>query len=219
MYSMHQKQVIRGVCRGALAEVAIVALLSALFIAGCGQRRIEVREDLPQLPPPATLIAPGDELTIEFFNHPELSNEHIVRNDGKIMLQLIGEVKASGKTPGDLAKEIEQRYEGVLRQPKLAISLLSQPDQVVYVAGEVITPGQIPLREHITIIQAIMQAGGFQSIRADMSRVVLIRYSGGKRYMQTFDMMALLNGGDVPGGTTFLEPGDIVYVPKRMGAQ
>ncbi|WP_027368472.1 polysaccharide biosynthesis/export family protein [Desulfocurvibacter africanus] len=218
MFSIDQKQKFRMWRHGIRAGV-VMAFMSVLVIAGCGQKRIEVKEDLPQLPPVSTLIAPGDELYIEFFNNAELTNEHVVRPDGKIMLQLIGEVQASGKTPGDLTKEIEQRYEGLLRQPKVAISILNQPEQVVYVAGEVVAPGEIPLRERISIIQAIMQAGGFDTRRADMSRVMLIRYSSGKRHMQTYDMKALLDGKDVLGGTTFLEPGDIVYVPKRMSAE
>lgn len=202
-----------------LVMLAACMAVSFVVLAGCGQRRIEINEDLPELPPISTRIGPGDELYIEFFNHAELTSEHVVRPDGKIMLQLIGEVTASGKSPGELAEEIEQRYEGVLHKPKVAINILEQPDQVVYVSGEVFTPREVPFRGRITILQAIMKAGGFDSKRADISRVMLIRHSAGKRYMKTYDMEALLQGKEEPGGPVFLEPGDIIYVPKLMSAK
>jgi protein involved in polysaccharide export with SLBB domain len=69
----------------------------------------------PTQAPPEYRIQPGDQLDIKFFYNPELNETVVVRSDGKISLQLIDEVHASGLTPVQLDRELSRLYTPELR--------------------------------------------------------------------------------------------------------
>ena len=200
-------------------KIALIAAAISLFsLLGCAT--IEPAKTPPEMaspPSPKLTLAPGDVLDIKFYYAPELNESQAVRPDGKIFLQLIGEVDVRGKTPGELKDELAGAYSTQLRKPEVAVIIRSLSNRRVYVGGDVLRPGLIDIPHPITALEAIMQAGGFDYRRAEVSNVVIIRHKDGKRYGCALDFTAALSGKEFQ--PFFLEPQDIVYVPRNKISQ
>ena len=200
-------------------KIALIAAAISLFsLLGCQTvQPAKTPMELASQPAPKLTLAPGDVLDIKFYYAPELNESQAVRPDGKIFLQLIGEVDVLGKTPGELKEELVQGYAGQLRKPEIAVIVRSLSNRRVYVGGDVLRPGLIDIPHPITALEAIMQAGGFDYRRAEVSNVVIIRHKDGKRYGCALDFTGALSGKEFQ--PFFLEPQDIVYVPRNKISQ
>lgn len=135
-----------------------------------------------------------------------------MRPDGKITLQLVGEMEAKGKTPAQLREELVNAYTGQLRIPEVAVIVRSLSNRRVYVGGDVLHAGVFDMPRPITALEAIMQAGGFDYRRAEISNVVIIRHKDGNRYGCALDFRGALKGEEFQ--PFYLEPQDIVYVQR-----
>jgi protein involved in polysaccharide export with SLBB domain len=159
------------------------------------------------------LLQVGDVLAIKFFYNPELNELVTIRPDGHISLQLIDDVQAAGLTPAQLDAVLTVRYAGVLRQAEVSVIVQKYVSQKVYVGGEVNTPGFIPFEGNMTLLQALLHAGGFKET-AKMSSVILIRNEGKEApgWQQVKVDRMLKAEGDERG--MLLRPFDVVFVPK-----
>jgi protein involved in polysaccharide export with SLBB domain len=157
-------------------------------------------------------LAPGDVVEIKFFYAPELNENQTIRPDGKITLQLVGDVAAQGKTPEELHDELVRLYTPQLKRPEVAVIVRSLASHRVYVGGQVNEPKLIELKEPLTALEAIMQAGGFHMETAQVKNVVVIRNKNGQHYGCALDFSGALKGQEV--AAFYLEPRDIVYVPQ-----
>jgi polysaccharide export outer membrane protein len=186
----------------------------------------------PATPPPAAeptapgmpaaeedyVLQSGDVLQIKFFYNPELNEIMPIRPDGKISLELVGEVPASGTTPAGLRDELRKRYAGALKDPEVAVIVKEFSGQKIYVGGEVTTPGLIRPTGPVTALQAIIQAGGFRNT-AQITNIVILRDQGtSEPLFMTLNLKEGLKPGrpsrDVP-----LRARDIVFVPKTKIAK
>ncbi len=137
-------------------------------------------------------LMPGDEIEVSFMGAPELNTLQAIRRDGRISLQLIGEVEAGGKTPEELQDELRKRYAQELQIGEvLVIPRLAPP---VLVSGSVLNPGKIRLDRPLTVLDAIMESGGFNMREAEVRSVVLIRHEDGLRKGFIFDFKRALAG-------------------------
>jgi protein involved in polysaccharide export with SLBB domain len=167
-------------------------------------------------PPSVYAIRPGDQLGIKFYQNKDLDEEVVVRSDGKISLQLIGDVQAAGLEPGGLARSIQTAYRSELSNPRVAV-LVRKFGGRVYVGGEVGKPGAVPLTSSLTLIQAIQQAGGFLPT-AHLSQVVLIRRDpNGHPVGYAIDTRPIIGGWE-PDKDVPLQPSDIAFVPRSKVA-
>jgi len=163
-------------------------------------------------------IQPGDTLTLKFAYHPEHDQEVVVRPDGKLLLPLVGEVQAAGRTAPDLAADLERLYARNLREPRIAVGIKSVNERRVYVGGEVHKPGFVPYREGLTALRAVMEAGG-PTPNARMRTVVLLQNGTGDRYRATrVDLVRVLKEGDT-NADPVLAPADVVFVPQTVIAR
>jgi len=161
---------------------------------------------------PRVVLEPGDEIELKFYYTPELDITQTVRPDGKIALQLIGEIDVQGKTPGALREELLRLYVPHLKKPEIAVIVRSLLNRRVYVGGEVTAPGVVAIPGKTDLLQAIMQAGGFKLPEAAVRNVVVIRHTDGQRYAYAVNLESALKGnGSEP---FYLQPQDIVYVPR-----
>jgi polysaccharide export outer membrane protein len=173
-------------------------------------------------PPPAAVetapalateyfIAPGDVLKIAVWREPELSIEAAVRLDGRITVPLLGDLMAAGRTPNDLAAEIQSKLSRFLEVPQVTLAVSQAISARFYVLGEIAKPGIYPIPSRVTVLQALALAGGFREF-AKKEALLIIRHKEDRQIAIPF------NYKDVEAGVKleqniFLEPGDTIVVP------
>ncbi len=201
--------------RRALA-LSLVAI--GLLAAGCAMRT-------PPNPPPREpakeAAAPyrihvGDTLEIRFYKTPELNAKLPVRSDGKISLELIGDVQAAGLEPEELSHTLDERYATELTNPHVTV-IVQKFGGAVYVAGEVKTPSVVPLAAGMTALQAIEQAGGFLETARITNVVLARRLPDGQYKGHTLPLDRALTGDDLSIDVA-LQPSDILFVPRSRVA-
>jgi polysaccharide export outer membrane protein len=187
--------------------------IAALLLAGCAARTPEARPPVaaPVEPDAPYLIKTGDSLDIRFYKTPELNVEVPVRSDGKVSLELIGDVQAAGLAPEVLARVLTERYAAELMDPRVSVIVRGFGGEV-YVNGEVNQPRAIPYAYGLTALQAISGAGGFLNT-ARRSSVVLIRFEGGRWRGYTLALHKPLSGEDFVQDVR-LQASDIIHVPR-----
>jgi polysaccharide export outer membrane protein len=185
----------------------MLLILLMLLSAGCetatpGKLPSQLMGDLREV------LAVGDAVRLTFPGAPEMSQVQKVRPDGKISLPLLGEVQAGGKQIGELQGELGRLYKEQLKNSEVIVTLEGR-ELAVYVSGAVNKPGKVLLDRPMTMLEAIMEAGG-PSEMANMSNVVLIRNGNGKHNTQTFNLKPALKGQPTDAFT--LRPYDMIQV-------
>lgn len=172
---------------------------------------------LPPAPAPAALeyrLQVGDKLEMRFFHVSQLNETMRIRPDGKISLQLVGEVQAAGFSVRELETSLEGRYSRLLRRPEISINLQEFSPPRVYVGGEVLRPGTLELRGQVTTIQSIVGAGGFTP-DAEAGNVVVLRYgTSGEPEFIKLNLAPPFSGSGQQD--LILRPFDVVFVPKTV---
>ena len=180
---------------------------------------VAAQETPATIPAPATttseyIIGPGDTLQVFVWRNTELTTSVPVRPDGKISTPLVEDMIAVGKTPSQLARDIEVVLAEYIRQPQVniivttAVSTFSQ----VKVIGQVTNPQAMPYREGMTIMDAVLAVGGLGPYAAG-NRTKLVRAEGtGPREIKV-KLSDLINKGDLSQNLA-LRPGDVIVVPE-----
>ena len=161
---------------------------------------------------PPGALASGDTLTISFPGAPELNQVQKIRADGKISLPMVGDVDAAGKRLSVLQSDLANIYRTQLKNTEVFVSLQTSAT-LVYVSGAVTHPGKILLDRPMTVLEAIMEAGGVTGL-ANLRKVVVVRESGGEHQTQTLDLSPALRGKTAPAFS--LRAYDIIHVPERF---
>ena len=198
-------------------------LLTSITFVGCSTypRKAEVApiEEVEELQyeqksnvKPVVLLSPGDILDIRFFYTPELNTVQAIRPDGKVALQLVGEVMAQGKTPSALREDLVSLYSKLLTQLDVTIIIQEYSNRRVYVGGQVLIPGGVPMPGQMTVFEALMLAGGLNMETARYDNVVVIRNVNGKWIGGKLDLEDVIAGGE--SSSYNLQALDIVYVPE-----
>jgi polysaccharide export outer membrane protein len=157
-------------------------------------------------------LVAGDTLRISFPGAPELNQTQKIGTDGKLSLPLVGDVVASGKSVGELQAELMRLYKSQLQESEVLVSVETRAVPVV-ISGAVQKPGKVVFERPATVLEAIMEAGGFTP-EADMKRVELIRLVKGEHYTQVFDLRPVLRG--TPTRATYISGGDVIFVPEKL---
>jgi protein involved in polysaccharide export with SLBB domain len=155
----------------------------------------------------------GDQLDIKFLYNPELNENLPVRPDGRITLQIVGDIMVVDMTPTQLAETLKTKYAAEIRKPEITVIVRQFAAQKVFVDGEVGKPGLVPLVGPMTISQAVAQAGGFGYF-ARKNEVVLIRQNPvGRPFVTTVDVEQVTQGRDMSNDVNLM-PYDMVFVPR-----
>jgi polysaccharide biosynthesis/export protein len=159
------------------------------------------------------VLREGDTVTVSLPGSPVLDTTQQIRPDGKIVLPLIGEVTAAGKSPEDLQAELLKLFQPQVTAKQVLVTVQS-PNIPIYVTGSVLRPGPITVNHPISVLDAIMEAGGFDYATANMKAVVVVRQEKDRTVRYKFNIKKELAGSmDTP---FYLKPFDIVYVPERF---
>lgn len=195
-----------------LCTAALIAV--SLMSAGCKTADVVRPEKGNSQPDARVVLAPGDLVDIKFFYTPELNESQNVRPDGKISLQLVGDVMAAGLTPAQLKDNLEKTYAGLIEKPSVAVIVRTLNHRSVYVGGAVNLPGMIEMPGNITALSAIIRAGGFNLNEAAVENVIVIRQEGAVRKAYSLDFQEEVKGGIPQEEPFYLHAQDIVYVPR-----
>lgn len=199
------------------ALVTVVVLVSTLLLGCQSTSRYPSASEAEAVTPPRVALLPGDVVEVKFFYTPRLDETQTVRPDGKIALQLVGELEVQGMTPAGLREELLKLYAQHLKDPEVAVIVRSFWNRRVFVGGQVMTPGIVEMPGKLTVLAAVMQAGGFDMREAEVRNVVVVRHKEGRRYGYSLDLKPALVGGETQ--PFFLDPQDIVYVPRTTIAK
>jgi polysaccharide export outer membrane protein len=126
--------------------------------------------------PKAYLIGAEDVISIRVWKEPENSGQFVVRPDGKISIPLIGEVQAAGLTPEKLSESIATGLQKVMVHPEVTVGVEKVNSKKYYIQGEVNKPGSYPLVIDTTVLEALVNAGGFREF-ANSKKIVILRGS------------------------------------------
>jgi polysaccharide biosynthesis/export protein len=159
--------------------------------------------------PPDYRLTVGDKLRVEVYKDPQLSQSLQVRPDGKITLPLIGDTSAAGLTSIELRDQIATALKEYVTNPVVTVIVVETVPPVVYVMGEVATPGAVPLTGSMSVLQALAMAGGFRDFANTKDIRVLRRTHGGIQTI-AFNYKTAVKGD---GNPVLLQAGDTVIVP------
>ena len=163
--------------------------------------------------PEVLTIRAGDVLKIAFPGAPNLDTQQQVRRDGRITMPLGGEIVAAGLTPNGLEQELVKVYASQLVSKEVSVTVVTSTF-TVFVSGSVVRPGKVVADHPISVLEAVMEAGGFDNAKADMRAVVVTRQEAGQYKNYTVDLKLVLEGKQ--SEPFYLKPSDIVYVPERF---
>ncbi len=200
--------------KGGLVRMFAFAL-ATLVLSACSNG--------PSLPPPGTvagavneeyLIGPDDRLQIFVWRNTELSTTVPVRPDGKISIPLVEDIQAAGKTPTELARDIEGSLKKFVDNPIVTVmvtNFVGPFSQQVRVVGQAQTPRAVPYREHLSVLDVMIQVGGLTQFAAG-NRASLIRRENGQEVTYNLRLDDLLKDGDISANADLL-PGDVIIIP------
>jgi polysaccharide export outer membrane protein len=164
---------------------------------------------------PRYRLQPNDVIEIQYRYTPEYNQTASVQPDGFATLQLIGDVKLDGLTLDQARASILERASARLRDPELFILLKDYDKPHFVVGGEVTNPGRFELRGHMTAVEAIAMAGGFKTLSAKHSQVILFRRIDSENgETRTLNLKEIMNKPMLEEDVT-LRPGDMLLVPQN----
>jgi len=156
-------------------------------------------------------IGVGDRLQIKFPYHGKFDREVIVRPDGKINLEIVGEMMVEGVTVPELEDAIASGTSSRLRNPDVVVIVTELGDRRVYVGGEVGRPGFVLIQEGMTPLQAVLAVGGFKDTAERGSVLYVARANDGAYHATRVDLEDVVKNG-TPEAIR-LRGNDVVFVP------
>lgn len=199
-------------------SIATTLFLSAC-VAGCVSNDFPSAPNEGQTPVDSSafdyVIGEGDILDIFVWGYDDLSVTVPVRPDGRITTRLVEDLQASGRTPTELAREIEEAYTEYVNKPLVTISIdtfVGSESQQIKVIGGSAEPTTIPYERGMSLLDLVIKVGGLGEF-ASGNRAVLIRKQDGEQMKFGLRLDDLIRKGDVSADVP-LRPGDIVIIPE-----
>ena len=198
----------------------LASLLLALFLVACATTGGNAGAPPAAMPVAVETYQIGvdDIVQVSVWRNPELGITVPVRPDGMITVPLAGDVMAGGRTPPEVAADIQRKLEAYVRDPQVAVILTDLRSHEylsrVRVTGAVRQPVSIPYRQGMTVLDAVLAAGGVNEFAAS-DRTDLYRKSGNGTRSYEVHLERILNRGDLSTNFT-VAPGDVITVPERV---
>ena len=196
-----------------LACIAFV--FSTLMLCSC--TRYPVLSDKDAVPTHEYLIGPGDNLNILVWRNPEISMSVPVRPDGKITTPLVEDLPASGKTPSQLARNIEKALAKYIQDPIVTVivtGFVGPYSEQIRVIGQAAKPQALPYRDNMTLVDVLIAVGGLTEF-ADGNGASIIRRVNGKQQQFKVLLKNLIDDGDMSANVP-MRPGDVLIIPESF---
>ena len=117
-------------------------------------------EGKPRTPLAEFRLSPGDVVELKFFYTPELNDTVQIRPDGVISAPLVGQVVVAGRTVSEAVDELQTRYSKVLKSPSISLQVRNFSGHKIFIGGEVARPGTFDLSSDVSLMDALLEAGG-----------------------------------------------------------
>lgn len=189
------------------------AVAIVLGLAGCSSPNLTPVSPDDAKPYRSVSLREGDAVQIVFPGAPSLNTVQQVRRDGMITLDEGNELIAAGKSPVQLQDEILALYSARLVRKEVLVTVGSSA-YPVFVSGAVLRPGKIMVTEPLTVVEAIMEAGGMDENRAQSKKVMVTRDEDGVVSHYRLNVKDMLRGHSKT--RFYLRPMDVVYVPTKI---
>lgn len=203
--------------KAVLAAIALLSLLSGC--AGIDRGNLPLATAHPSLTTNIEnyryLIGPGDSLRIFVWRNPEVSGTFTVRPDGMITTSLVEDIPVTGRTPTQLARELEESLGKYIRDPIVTVTVggfVGPYSEQVRVIGEATSPRAVNYKQHMTLLDLMVIVGGITDF-ADGDNATLIRVVDGVQQQYKVQLDTLIRDGDISANVDIL-PGDIIIIPE-----
>jgi polysaccharide export outer membrane protein len=198
----------------------LLLVLGFLALTGCATTTGSTQA--PKLNPQAQAVSEyqigvDDELKISVWQNPDLDVSVPVRPDGKISVPLVGDVDAGGHTPAEVAAAIQDKLKNYVRDPQVTVILTQLRSHEylsrVRVTGAVRQPVSVPYRQGMTVLDAVLAAGGTTEF-ASADRTELYRKEGDATHAYAVHLDRILKEGELTTNYP-VQPGDVITIPER----
>ena len=201
--------------RTLILAIAAAAMLAA---GGCSQRETlsSGKIDGPETAP-TYQVGPGDGMQIFVWRNQDLTTSVTVRPDGRITVPLVEDLDAAGKTPTELAKDIEGELAKYIQDPLVTVIMtgfVGTYEQQVRVVGAATNPQAMPYRDGMTLLDVMVNVGGLTEFAAG-DRSSLVRVEDGKQKAYRVELDSLVRDGEIDANVAML-PGDILIIPETF---
>jgi polysaccharide export outer membrane protein len=168
-------------------------------------------ETVATQPPPGYVIGPDDVLRVVFWRDADMSSEVVVRPDGMITLPLVNDIPAAGLTPAELGSRVTSASARFIETPNVSVIVKEINSRKVFVTGQVVKPGDYPLANSMTVVQALAMAGGLKDY-ADAKNILVMRKDQSRTNTFKFNYKDFSNRKHLEQDLE-LKPGDTIVVP------
>jgi len=163
------------------------------------------------------IIGPGDSLDIYVRDNPTLTTTVPVRPDGRISIPLVQSITAAGKTPDQLAEDLQKELSRYIRSPLVTVIVkrfVGAYSQQVRVVGQAATPRAVPYRSGMTVLDLMIDVGGLTKFAAGNKAKIVRRLPDGAEQTIPVRLGDLMNGKITEN--VRMHPGDILIIPESL---
>lgn len=199
------------------ALLAISASLAACASGRPSYKASEVADTSAAAQSSEYSIGPGDSLQIFVWDHPDLSTGVQVRPDGKISTPLVEDLQAAGRTPTQLARDIEGVLQEYVRSPVVTVIMqgfVGEGAQQIRVVGQAVSPSALQYKQGMTILDVMISVGGLSEFAAGNKAKVVRKTPDGEVEIRV-KLSNLLNDGDISQNIKMM-PGDVLIIPQSF---
>ena len=203
----------------------MIGALCIVLLAGCAQSgRVERLApagfvQASEGPGADYVVGPLDQLSIFVWRNPELSTSVAVRPDGRITVPLIDDLPATGRTPTQLARQIEDKLSKYIQNPIVSVIVAGFNGpfaQQVRVVGQAAKPMAIPYRANMTLLDVMVAVGGLTEFAAgNRARLVRFDRADQKQHEYGLKISSLMEDGKTAANVR-IEPGDVIIIPESF---
>ncbi len=195
----------------------LMMAVALLLVGGCASTPPMHESATAAAPVERYIIGPGDALEIYVRDNPNLSTTVPVRPDGRISIPLVQSIMAAGKTPEQLADDLQNALQHYIRSPLVTVIVkrfVGAYSQQVRVVGQATTPKAVPYRSGMTVLDVMIDVGGLTKFASGNSAKIVRHLPDGKEEAIPVRLGDLMNGAIKYN--VRMRPGDILIIPQSL---